>query len=125
LKAISKSIAGSSSESYNFGPTESNTTVEQLVVEFNKNLGNRIQTQFISHTSEVPEASKLELDSSKAISELGWHPIWSQSEAVKRTSIWWSRFLNQELDSFQLCCNDTEDFLNAQLGNSALSQAQD
>jgi CDP-glucose 4,6-dehydratase len=121
LKAISKSIAGESSDSYNFGPIESNTTVAQLIVEFNKNFDNKIQTQFISRIGDLHEADKLELDSSKAISELGWNPIWSQQEAVYRTSTWWSKFLNHELDSFQLCCNDTEDYLNTLLGKSASS----
>ena len=39
--------------------------------------------------AQVPEAAVLRLSSEKAITLLGWKPIWNISETIEKTASWY------------------------------------
>ena len=58
------------------------------------------------------ESKELNLDSSLAISLLGWGPIYTQQESVLSTVNWWKDFLNNKVSAEELCILEIIDFLN-------------
>lgn len=86
-------------EAWNFGPSEDdnhtvNTVLEALRVEW---------PQFVWDVStmvEPGEVSMLQLDSSKARSQLHWRPIWDFTQAIEKTACWYLAFSERgEIDS--------------------------
>jgi CDP-glucose 4,6-dehydratase len=79
------------SESWNLGPDPSKKiTVKDLVSLVIKEwkTGKWIDTS--NKTDQKHEASTLVLDSSKAKKRLGWNPVYSISEAIKKTISWYA-----------------------------------
>ena len=58
------------------------------------------------------ESDKLELDSSLSQSELGWKPVWSQADSIKRTINWWENVNNFHKTPLEACSFDIQEFLN-------------
>lgn len=73
---------------FNFGPGhDSNRTVRELVLEAGKHIdGDWVDA---SDPNEVHEAKLLQLSTDKAAAVLGWHPVWSFSDAVRETIRWY------------------------------------
>lgn len=75
---------------WNFGPpAESRATVEEIARRCAAEWGNRANVVTQTSDSAMPEASLLDLDSSRAISNLGWIPKWSVDEAITHTMSWY------------------------------------
>jgi len=76
-------------EAWNFGPGyEGNKTVKEVVVEFINNWG---KGSIISgdRKSSFHEAELLSLNTDKARTRLGWHPLLSFEESVRMTAEWY------------------------------------
>jgi CDP-glucose 4,6-dehydratase len=75
-------------EGWNFGPEDDDARpvswiVERLAAEW----GNGARWE-IDESSNPHEANHLKLDISKARSRLGWRPIWTIDETLRRTAYW-------------------------------------
>ena len=114
LLALENSVKSQqdSFESFNFGPTETSLQVKQVidicidswspsfVVEYN--MGERDKNL---------ESSDLELDPSLSINQLGWNPVWTQQEAVKRTINWWRDVIENDVSPIDATEYDISKFL--------------
>jgi CDP-glucose 4,6-dehydratase len=85
-------------ESWNFGPElEGNRSVSELLTQLKANWPG-ILWQGMQQPQPQPhphEANLLNLDSTKAKSRLGWHPVWTFDETLTATSEWYSSFLGE------------------------------
>lgn len=80
-------------EAWNFGPDrEGNRTVEQVLVELRKRWPGADWRHV--ERDRPHEAQLLQLDSSKARTLLGWHPVWSFEEGVAATADWYRAWLD-------------------------------
>lgn len=89
---------------WNFGPNnDSVRTVRDLVERFIKvwGSGNWMDASDKSHPHE---AKLLRLAIDKAVSVLGWKPIWSFETAVTRTADWYAGFVRQGASSRREAC---------------------
>lgn len=73
----------------NFGP-DASLAVTELVSLFEKAFKKNALREYSK--SSFPESQKLELNSKLANSLLGWKPSISQTEAVRQTAEWYSKF---------------------------------
>ncbi|MEO1051781.1 MAG: CDP-glucose 4,6-dehydratase [Bacteroidota bacterium] len=91
----------SASSGWNFGPQESELTSVEQILKFAKNEFPEL-IYSLSSDSNPHEAGALQLDSNKAISNLGWQPLISDKEFFRITFDWYSKFYkNDEVISRQ------------------------
>ena len=86
------------SNEYNFGPDEMSYSVSKLLEIVSINFPNRVKTQVTNNPSSELESQFLDLDSSLAKQNLGWHQAWSQEEAITSTFNWWLDILENKAD---------------------------
>jgi CDP-glucose 4,6-dehydratase len=73
---------------FNFGPSrEANRTVRELVEEILKHWPGRWMDRSNPHA--VHEAKLLHLETAKALRLLKWKPVWSFSETIEQTVVWY------------------------------------
>lgn len=100
------------SESWNFGPDESDArTVEWLVRTFCSRWGGRASYE-VEQGEHPHEAHYLKLDCSKAKARLGWHPRWGLDEAIGRI-IDWTRTYQDGNDVKAVCREQIEAYMSA------------
>jgi len=79
-------------EAWNFGPDQHcNRTVEEVLQGLAADWP-RARWQ-VTKDPQPHEAGLLQLDSAKAITRLGWHPVWSFERALNHTAGWYRRWL--------------------------------
>jgi CDP-glucose 4,6-dehydratase len=107
------------SPAYNFGPSEFSLTVNEVLEVCNSILNEKITVEAKDSKSESltkseikKESEKLDLNSSLAKSELGWAPVWTQTESILRTINWWYSTNNLDLTPMEACMRDIKDFLD-------------
>ena len=122
LSILSRSIDKEISPAYNFGPSEPSLSVEEVLDICQNTINSKLSINFLkSENSDSiqlknkKESDKLELDSSLSKSELGWKPVWSQSESVKRTINWWASVNNSHKTPLEASNFDIQEFLNLQV----------
>lgn len=75
-------------EGWNFGPESSDTrNVGWVVDAFLSNSESVLKPEIQKHS--LSEAKILKLDSTKAMTRLGWSPVWSTQEAIQETAYWY------------------------------------
>jgi len=77
---------------WNFGPNQDGNRTVADILECMKNEWPSLNWK-ISTSPQPHEANLLYLDSSKAIQDLGWEPVWSIDECIKETASWYREFL--------------------------------
>lgn len=76
---------------WNFGPSsDQEMTVLDVVLKSQK-LWSDIEYQ-VTEEVNYHEADRLQINSSKAKSELDWHNVWSSDESLKQTINWYRRY---------------------------------
>ena len=96
---------------WNFGPApEDALTVQWVVERFLEEWGRGSWEAAGSATPQPHEAHLLTLDSSKAMSLLGWEPRWDAREAVRRTAAWYHRQADAAAPARELCEADIFDY---------------
>lgn len=92
--------------SWNFGPnTNSVKTVKELtefIIKIYKD-GNVI---YSDKKNKLHEATLLHLNCDKANQQLNWFPKWEFDETVKRTVLWYKKFLENPESAYDLTIND-------------------
>ena len=110
LLAIDKSLNKKEHNEYNFGPNDANLSVigvAKLAADRWKYQGSIIDLQ-----NPGPYESKfLNLNSTKAETELGWTPVWNQQESVLQTVDWWKDFHLGGMSATELISRDINYFL--------------
>lgn len=89
------------SRAWNFGPALGDERTVSWVADYIASRHNDFSWR--AGTESGPhEAQLLEIDSSLAIDELGWHPRWSVEQALDRTLEWYAEYRAQA--DMQKCC---------------------
>ena len=89
---------------WNFGPEVENITVSDLLHRFYYRYGEHFAPIIIPEETKI-ETTRLNLDSSKAKTELNWSPKLSIGESLGFTAAWYQRWYRNELipsDMFQV-----------------------
>lgn len=93
--------------SFNFGPDfEAERTVQELVNAWLAAWPDAFELK-LDVEPTYGEASRLSLDHSKAVRELGWRPVWDFAQTVEQTAIWYrlrheNKASNPEMLAFTL-----------------------
>lgn len=99
------------SGAFNFGPLpESNLTVKELAGKAVKFFG-KGKLEISEKGNEPHEAGLLNLDISKAMTELSWKPKWNSETAVEKTIKWYKDSFQKSGNSFDLCLRDIKSYL--------------
>jgi CDP-glucose 4,6-dehydratase len=78
---------------YNFGPDhECGRSVREIVNTMRECLPT-LDVRYTVDQVTLHEANTLTLDSSKAIRELGWRPVWDSDQAIRLTARWYAGYL--------------------------------
>ena len=97
--------------SFNFGPNiESNQTVKYLIQKcliYWDGKFNEMKQNNLPH-----EAGKLNVSIEKAFHKLNWKPTWDFETTVKKTILWYKKFILDGVDPLSCCLNDLTDFEN-------------
>jgi CDP-glucose 4,6-dehydratase len=91
------------SSSWNFGPEENQVLRVEEVLEYSKDIWDKINFEFENEIKHPHEAGLLSLNIDKAKNILGWIPKWSNQKSITRTIEWYKEFytsneLNTESD---------------------------
>jgi CDP-glucose 4,6-dehydratase len=79
----------------NFGPKESSISVRSVVEHIKSKLGiDVVMPQASEATGSQFESRQLNLDISKAVNQLNWKPVLSQSASIDLTLSWWLDYLS-------------------------------
>jgi CDP-glucose 4,6-dehydratase len=99
------------SHSFNFGPTEPSISVESVIALAKQGLFEKVEFSNCTEPAvQALEAQFLDLDSSLALTKLGWSPRWSQIEALKLTFQWWTQVIQNEKSAEQACLDDIVEY---------------
>jgi len=95
---------------WNFGPLPAGTaTVLEIVRRFYEVWGSG-ETSYDLNLVQVPEAALLRLSSEKAMTLLGWKPIWNMSETIERTASWYMDYYSHAGDVRERSLRDIMDY---------------
>ena len=113
LLALEQLLNGNDLDALNFGPNSKSISVEEVVTIATNAWPSSVQINFKENSeNSALEASKLELDSTKARQLLDWTPKWSQHESISATVNWWDRVLNNKMSAMESCNLDLNFLLN-------------
>jgi CDP-glucose 4,6-dehydratase len=95
---------------FNFAPSETPMTVNQVINVFQEYWSTHesaeITYQEMLNEKKYYEAQNLNLDASLARKQLNWIPKWSQKEAVRDTAMWWKSVLRELVSPEEACHAD-------------------
>ena len=80
------------SEAWNFGPGPDGNQKVEKILTLMKNTWTAIQWHPVDEP-QPHEAMLLQLDSTKARQKLNWKPVWSFSQGISETALWYKTFL--------------------------------
>ncbi len=97
-------------DAYNFGPyLTDNLTVKDIVDEAIKVWGTG-NYEIPNLKNPLHEAGLLQLDITKAIEQLNWHPRFTASQAIDKTLFWYKAFDQNKFNALALMHNDIQTF---------------
>ena len=77
---------------WNFSPNSSEVKNVEAITTIAKENWNKINIEFGKPVDDLHEAGLLTLDNTKAITKLGWKPVWNTTEAVQKTISWYKEY---------------------------------
>jgi len=102
-----------SGESWNFGPPEDSVNTVQEVADF---ISQRWKSGTLIHVSSPPsgmhEAGLLQLNSTKALRDLGWRTRWDFETTLSKTTDWYRSYYNGS-DARDLTSGDIRAYLSS------------
>jgi CDP-glucose 4,6-dehydratase len=102
------------SEAWNFGPAAADARPVRWIVDRLSRAWPGSLSAELDEDPAPPEASYLMLDSHKAHTRLGWHPVWDLTEALERIVDWYTAYRRQEnMREFSL--HQIEEFMQHRL----------
>ena len=113
LLALEANIDSQKFTSINFGPSDENLSVAQVVEIATSVWENKIEVNYRENSRlDFREARSLNLDSNFAKEHLNWNPQITQKEAVASTVNWWKRVSFRESTAIDECNQTITDYLN-------------
>lgn len=109
-----KSFSGA----WNFGPAKQNEIPVYKVAEILKSNWEKVKFKHADADAEkYHETTLLKLDSTKALSELNWEPIWNAELALEKSCEWYKAFYdnNDTISTKQL-----DDYINSAIGKKLI-----
>lgn len=104
LLALEKGLSGKALNSYNFAPVEKSLTVREVLEIAKEYYGDDFSWVVESPVeNESLESKFLDLNPSKAITELGWLPRRDQENSVLASLEWWNKVIVENLPASQIC----------------------
>lgn len=99
------------SGSYNFGPrTDEVITVSQLIELARKCFGAGVNLVKYGYIDNLKYESKLlSLETAKAMSILGYRPVWNTEKSIQKTVLWYKNYFNG-IDPTELCKADIDSY---------------
>ena len=79
-------------EAWNFAPYSFESKTVKEVVEISKSIWDEINVQYGNSFGSPHEANLLKLDNTKALSRLGWKPLWDTNQAITKTIEWYKSY---------------------------------
>ena len=115
IAAVSEHAHNKSSESvaYNFGPNQRSLSVNQVIEIAENHWKKKLNVIINADQTQVYEAMLLDLDSTLASQNLGWHPVWSQEDAIVRTLSWWDSVESGNESPLEACFRDIDYILSS------------
>ena len=100
---------------WNFGPgrDDAGLAVSWVVERFIEEWGEGAWRPASDSGKAPREAHYLDVDSAKAVRELGWEPEWGSKEAVRRTAAWYRRFSDDHRAAATLVREDLDAYTAA------------
>jgi CDP-glucose 4,6-dehydratase len=112
LLAAEYSLMDSAIKAVNFAPREKSLTVEEFV-NIAKNKMPNLNVHYLdNHERKFLEATNLQLDSSYAVKNLEWEPLYSQSESILATFEWWNNYTKYKSSAIESCNHDLNYFFS-------------
>jgi CDP-glucose 4,6-dehydratase len=87
---------GECSEGWNFGPADADVRPVKWVTERLREQWGGGTVKYAVQDPDLHEAALLKLDSSKAMTKLGWIPRWKLEEALSNTAAWYKAWASGE-----------------------------
>jgi len=107
LLALDTSLNKEISSAYNFSPNAKSLDVGTVVEIANTAWENSLEFEILKHKDNVNyEAEELNLNSVRAVNELGWKPFWTQQESIISTVKWWRQLIENSVSPSELCLSD-------------------
>jgi len=98
-------------DTFNFGPSENSLSVRE-VIQISKDFYPEFEVPELNEIQQKSyEATSLQLDSTRANTELGWKPRMTQKQAVTSTISWWVDNLAKGVSAEVLCKDEIKKFL--------------
>jgi CDP-glucose 4,6-dehydratase len=94
---------------YNFGPRQEDCASVERVIEEARSVYGGGEVEYLAKNDGPHEASRLTLDISKASAVLKVSPVWTLSEALRKT-VEWYQAARAGKDARQLCSADIDDY---------------
>lgn len=110
LLAIAHNINNDNLSSVNFAPDGESLSVKRVSEIACASWGDAARVKILDENSDL-EALTLQLDSTRAREKLGWHPMWSQEQAVEATVNWWRDVHNKDVSALEACNTDLDHLL--------------
>jgi CDP-glucose 4,6-dehydratase len=107
LLALAHISEGGEDEVFNFGPDKDSLTVREVVRITKEVWPGKSEIEF-SPSIRGLESEKLDLDSTLAAKVLGWYPIFTQEESIRKTFEWWQKVLLDSQDPQNACFEDID-----------------
>lgn len=97
---------------WNFGPLPDNCrTVGEVVAALSSTWGGAAwEDTSDKQVAKLHEANFLRLCIDKAVSGLGWRPVWGFDETVAQTVRWYREFYRERADAVPLCLDQIEQY---------------
>ena len=81
-------------DAWNFAPYAFESLTVKEVANISKKIWDDINIEFEKPLNDYHEAGVLKLDNTKAVSLLGWKPIWNTETAIEKTIEWYKSYYN-------------------------------
>ena len=94
---------------WNFGPEEKEVLTVEEVLEFSKNIWDKINFEFETGSNHPHEAGLLSLNIEKAKNNLGWTPKWNNIKSITKTIEWYKVFYSSSMINTDL---DLKNYIN-------------
>jgi len=102
----------------NFGPSSKSLPVCKLVEIASTVIPDLAKLVALQESPEGnSEAGSLELNASLSSDHIGWNPTWDQEAAIKKTLVWWEKYISHKENPKKLCLDDVREFITLNLKN--------
>ena len=97
-------------DAWNFGPSSKNAISVAEVCKIASLNWNKIQFEIHTPDDLFLETDFLQIDSSKAISQLNWTPIWNTETAIRKTIEWYRKYHEEKKSVLDCYFDDFENY---------------